>query len=86
MIPAKADIEQQVVYLETVLEPRLADAQAGTRAVCFVDAAHFVLAPFLGYLWSFVRLFIQAPAHTSYKSDLDSLLTLNFQRFKNRSL
>lgn len=26
----------------------------------FVDAAHFVLAPFLGYLWCFVRLFIKA--------------------------
>ena len=28
----------------------------------FVDAAHFVLAPFLGYLWSFTRLLIRAPA------------------------
>ena len=28
----------------------------------FVDAAHFVLAPFLGVLWSFKRLFIKAPA------------------------
>jgi transposase len=27
-----------------------------------MDAAHFVLAPFLGYLWSFCRLFIKAPA------------------------
>lgn len=28
----------------------------------FVDAAHFVLAPFLGFLWSVTRLFIRAPA------------------------
>ncbi len=27
-----------------------------------MDAAHFVLAPFLGYLWSLTRLFIKAPA------------------------
>jgi len=27
----------------------------------FVDAAHFVLAPFLGYLWSLTRLFLKAP-------------------------
>ena len=27
-----------------------------------MDAAHFVLAPFLGFLWSFTRLFIRAPA------------------------
>jgi transposase len=30
--------------------------------VFFVDAAHFVLAPFLGFLWSLTRLFIRAPA------------------------
>ena len=27
-----------------------------------MDAAHFVLAPFLGFLWSVVRVFIQAPS------------------------
>jgi transposase len=62
MIPAKADPEVQAAYLEHVMEPRLAEAQAGQRAVFFVDAAHFVLAPFLGFLWSLTRLFIQAPA------------------------
>lgn len=30
--------------------------------VFFVDAAHFVLAPFLGLLWCFARLFVRAPA------------------------
>jgi transposase len=61
MIPAKADPDVQMAYLKTEMEPRLAQAQAGQRAVFFVDAAHFVLAPFLGFLWSVVRLFIQAP-------------------------
>lgn len=28
----------------------------------FVDAAHFVRRPFLGFLWCFVRQFIQAPS------------------------
>ncbi len=27
-----------------------------------MDAAHFVLAPFLGFLWSFTRCFIRAPS------------------------
>ena len=27
-----------------------------------MDAAHFVLAPFLGTVWCFARLFIKAPA------------------------
>ena len=62
MIPAKADPERQDAYVKAIMEPRLAEAQAGKRAVFFVDAAHFVLAPFLGYLWCVVRVFIQAPA------------------------
>lgn len=62
MIPAKADPEAQAAYLEQVLEPHLAEAQAGTRAVFFMDAAHFVLAPFLGFLWSVTRIFIPAPS------------------------
>jgi len=62
MIPAKADPEEQKAFLEQELQPRLQEAQAGKRAVFFMDAAHFVLAPFLGFLWSVVRIFIQAPA------------------------
>jgi len=62
MIPAKADPDQQAAYLKETLEPRLAEAQAGKRAVFFADAAHFVLAPFLGFLWCFARILIQAPA------------------------
>lgn len=62
MIPAKADPDAQAAYLKATLEPRLADAQAGKRAVFFVDAAHFVLAPFLGFVWSLTRVFLKAPA------------------------
>jgi transposase len=61
-IPAKADVIKQKKFLEEELKPRLAEAKEGKRALYFADAAHFVLAPFLGYLWSFVRLFIKAPA------------------------
>jgi transposase len=62
MIPAKADPEKQKEYLEQEIQPRLEEAQAGKRVVLFMDAAHFVLAPFLGFLWSVVRIFIQAPS------------------------
>lgn len=44
------------------LEPRLREAQAGARTVYFVDASHFVLAPFLGFLWSVARIFLRAPS------------------------
>jgi transposase len=62
MIPAKADPDKQAAYLYEVIQPHLEAAQKGQRAVFFVDAAHFVLAPFLGFLWSVTRLFIRAPA------------------------
>ena len=61
-IPAKADPEKQQAFLDEKLTPRLAEAQTNQRHVFFVDAAHFVLQPFLGFLWSFVRLFIKAPS------------------------
>lgn len=43
------------------MEPRLKEAKEGKRVVYFVDAAHFVLAPFLGILWTLKRIFIKAP-------------------------
>ena len=62
MIPAKADPDEQEQFIKEELEPRLKEARSGRRVVFFVDAAHFVLAPFLGILWSFKRLFIKAPS------------------------
>jgi transposase len=44
------------------LEPQLAEAKAGQRAVFFMDAAHFVCAPFVGLGWCFERLFVKAPS------------------------
>jgi transposase len=62
MMPAKAAVEAQQRFKEDALEPRREDAKAGRRAVFFVDAAHFVLAPFLGMLGGFARVFVRAPA------------------------
>ena len=62
MIPAKANPEAQARFRQEQLQPRLDQAQAGQRRVFFVDAAHFVLGPVLGYVWSAVRVMIRAPA------------------------
>jgi transposase len=62
MLPAKADPEKQKEYLEQEIQPRLKEAQKGERVVLFGDAAHFVLSPFLGFLWSVARIFIPAPS------------------------
>jgi transposase len=63
-VPPKKTIEEhardQAAYLQEKLEPRLEQAREGQRQVYFVDAAHFVFAPFLGCLWCAVRLFVRA--------------------------
>lgn len=38
----------------------MAEAREGRRRVYFVDASHFVLGSFLGWVWCFVRLFVRA--------------------------
>jgi transposase len=35
------------------------EAQAGQRTVYFVDASHFVVAAFLGWLWCKARMFVR---------------------------
>jgi len=61
-IPAKANVEEQKKFHDEKLQPRLEEAKAGKREVHFVDASHFVLAAFLGYLWSLTRVFVRTPS------------------------
>jgi transposase len=63
-VPPKQTVEEhareQAAFLRDKLEPRLEQARRGQRQVYFVDAAHFVFAPFLGCLWCAARLFVRA--------------------------
>jgi transposase len=63
-VPPKKTVEEhardQARFLHEKLEPRLKQARRGRRQVSFVDAAHFVWAPFLGCLWCAARLFVRA--------------------------
>lgn len=61
-IPAKVNLEAQQTFHDNELQPRLQEAKEGKRSVYFVDAAHFVLGAFLGYLWSFTRIFVRTPS------------------------
>lgn len=61
-IPAKADLDKQQEFKDNQLEPKLSEAKEGRRTVYFVDAAHFVLGAFLGFLWSFARVFVKTPS------------------------
>lgn len=59
-IPAKADNEQQHQWMQNRLEPVIRAAQKGKCHLLFLDAAHFVLQPFICCLWCACRLFIKA--------------------------
>lgn len=61
-IPAKVDLEAQKAFHDNELQPCLQEAKEGKRSVYFMDAAHFVLGAFLGYLWSFTRVFVRTPS------------------------
>jgi len=61
-VPAKVDVEVQQQFHDEKLQPRLEEAKAGKRAVYFVDAAHFVMGAFLGFLWCFSRVFVRTPS------------------------
>jgi transposase len=63
-VPPKKTIEEhareQAAFVQEELGPRLKQARQGRRQVYFVDAAHFVFAPFLGCVWCAARLFVRA--------------------------
>lgn len=63
-VPPQKTVEEhgreQATFVQEKLGPRLEQARRGRRQVYFVDAAHFVFAPFLGCLWCAARLFVRA--------------------------
>jgi len=61
-IPAKADTEAQQKWVKEKLDPAIEEAQKGKCHLLFMDAAHFILQPFICALWCVARLFIKASA------------------------
>jgi transposase len=78
-IPSKADPEEQEEFKNSKLDPRLEEAKEGKRVVFFVDAAHFVLGPLLGIMWSFTRLFMRAPAGRKRFNVLGALNAITYE-------
>lgn len=62
-LPPKKTIAEHVAtqaeFLETKLEPVLAEARAGRGHVFFVDGAHFVMGAYLCCVWCWVRQLIR---------------------------
>ena len=73
-LPAKVDVNKQEEWLIKTLKPQIELAQEGKINLLFMDAAHFVLSPFLCCVWAIVRLFIKAP---SGRQRLNVLGTIN---------
>ncbi len=78
-IPAKQDSKKQEEFKKEKLEPEIEKAKKGDSKLFFVDAAHFVLAPFLGFLWCFFRIFIKAPSGRSRFNVLGAFNPINHE-------
>jgi transposase len=61
-IPAKADSEIQRQWEQQHLRPAIQSAQQGNSHLLFMDAAHFILMPFICAIWCKVRMFVKASA------------------------
>jgi len=59
-VPEKANITAQEQFRTETLEPLVDKAQQGKIELLFMDAAHFVLLPFLGYLYTLATRFIKS--------------------------
>ena len=59
-IPAKVNNRAQHNWVEQTLKPVIKAAQDREVHLLFMDAAHFVLEPFLCCLWCVARIFIKA--------------------------
>jgi transposase len=73
--------KKQKDFLEQQVEPHLKEAETGERKVFFVDAAHFVWAPFLGFLWYWFRPFIPAPSGRKRFNVLGAIDAITHQIF-----
>ena len=61
-VPAKADTQKQRDWLADTLTPVMKKAADNECHLLFMDAAHFVLQPFICSVWSKVRMFVKASA------------------------
>ncbi len=59
-IPSKANMEAQERFHKEQLQPLIKQAKERRIRLLFMDAAHFVHLPFLGYLYGWTRKFIRS--------------------------
>ena len=59
-IPAKVDVAAQESFKTETLEPLIEQAEQKKLHLFFVDAVHFVMLPFLGYLYSLAVRYLKS--------------------------
>ena len=57
----------------------MAEARQGQRTLMWVDASHFVLASFLGWIWCFVRQYVKAASGRQRYNVLGALNAVTHQ-------
>ena len=65
--------------MDEKLTPLLESAKKQERLVYFVDAAHFVMGAFLGYLWCVTRIFIPTSSGRSRYNVLGAINAMTHQ-------
>lgn len=60
--PAKADCEKQRTFHDETLKPLIDEAKSGACHLFYMDAAHFILTPFVCMVWCFCRVFLKSTA------------------------
>ena len=85
-VPPKMTIEEhaqeQATFVQEQLEPRLEQARRGRRQVSFVDAAHFVLARYLGCWWCAAWRFVRAASGRKRSHVLEALDAVTQRRIR----
>jgi transposase len=72
-LPDKANVDAQEAFKTGTLEPLVEAAQQSRIHLFFVDASHFVLMPFLGYLYSRTVRFLKSSSGRKRFSVLGAL-------------
>ena len=78
-IPAKAEVQAQETFKTQTLAPLVEQAQQHQIHLFFVDAAHFVMLPFLGYLYSLTVRYVKSASGRKRFNVLGALNAINHE-------
>lgn len=72
-VPSKADTKKQKDFIDNTLTSLFEKAKKNQIELFFIDASHFVMGGFVGYVWSKVRCFVKTSCGRSRYNVLGAL-------------